>query len=141
MNMKPEKEEFAISQESALTTVLIHWKIRPDPKSRDEFLHEWRHRFQIEERGNLVGEFLSKPLTEGGVGFDCKTFEHSDEYTSFFNVAIWKDAASFKSDVYDLLAKDRQLESYEFDFPERMVLTALNWRIGGLQLPGNDYLE
>ena len=121
--------------------VIIHWKIRQGHENRQRFLSDWSEKFTIEERSNLVGEFLSEPRTKDEVHFDCKIFEESVDYTSFFNIAIWKDAASFKSDVYDRLAKDRSLESYEFDYPGRMVLTALNSRRGELQLPETDQLE
>jgi hypothetical protein len=121
--------------------VIIHWRIRPGHENRRRFLSHWSGKFTIENRANLVGEFLSEPLTKEEVHFDCKTFEESVDYTSFFNVGIWKDAASFKTDVYDRLAKDRDLESYEFDYPDRMVLTGLNWRRGELQLPDTDHLQ
>lgn len=121
--------------------VIIHWRIRPGISNSHMFVADWSRKFKLDKRSNLVAEFLSKPLTHQEVHFDCKTFDQSPSYTSFFNVGMWKDAASFKTDVYDRITKDRSLESYEYDYPERMVLRPLNWRRGDLALPDTDQLR
>lgn len=121
--------------------VMIHWRIKLGPDNREMFLDDWSRKFKLDERANLVGEFLSEPLTKEEIDFDCKTFEDSPEYTSFFNVGLWRDAASFETEVYGRIAHDRPLEEYEYDYPERMVLRPRYWRIGDLQLPKQDLLR
>jgi hypothetical protein len=121
--------------------VIIHWRIKPGVNNSDMFLADWSRKFKLDKRSNLVAEFLSGPLTKDEVDFDCKTFDESPDYTSFFTVGLWRDAASFKADVYDRIAKDRKLEDYEYGCPERMVLRPLNWRRGELTLPESDHLR
>lgn len=121
--------------------LIIHWMIQPDETSREDFLNYWRRDLPIAEsdRGNLVGEFLSEPHSRDDVNFPCKTFEESDEYTSFFNVAMWRSHSDFKEIVWDRFGGDKR-DKFDFEVhkPERMVLSTKHWRAGEAELPDSD---
>jgi hypothetical protein len=124
--------------------LLIHWKIKHSEEEQQEFLKFWTRKLQLKEeaRADLVGEFLSKPLTREDVEFPCEVFEESTDYVSYFNVGIWTSASSFKRHVYDLLAsEDRDLFPFEVELPKRMVLSPLHWRIGRAGPPDSDNLR
>ena len=71
-----------------MVIVIIHWKIKLGDESRAAFLKHWKEMLNISERSDLVGEFLSHPLTETEASFPCGLLglPSSSAYQSFFNV-------------------------------------------------------
>jgi hypothetical protein len=123
--------------------VVIHWKIRPDEASIRQFREKWRD-MRPPHLSNFVGEYLSDPLSEDEVGFPCTTFNASAsvKYRSFFNIGIWKDIDAFKTDVIaSFVVGAADLQPFEFDHRERMVLAPFNWRAGEDVLPRTDHLD
>lgn len=121
--------------------VIIHWKIRPSEESR--FLRHWQETLTVDERSHFVGEYLCRPLSKEEVSFDCKIFNvpENPSYRSFFNVGIWKDLESFKKAVIDRYVGDgpENLEAFELEGRERMVLAPISWRSGLQMLPESDH--
>ena len=120
-----------------MVILLIHWKIRPDPTSVQAFRKWWKDH-GLPNPGNFSGEYLSEPLTRDVAGFPCTTFNMSTDarFRSFFNIAIWKDQSAFRRDVIDRVVEGhKEMEDFEFDHRERMVLEPLMSRPGKLPLP------
>lgn len=117
--------------------MIIHWKIRSDEDSMQQFRKRWSQT-DLPNPEHFSGEYLSKPMHPDEAGFPCTTFNVSSDvrYTSFFNVAIWRDVDDFRKDVLENAAADRpEVEKFEFDHRERMVLRPVMSRIGELKLP------
>lgn len=121
--------------------VIIHWRIHPNNVSRADFFEYWKKNLEIEDKTNLVGEFLSKPLSASEANFACLTMnsEASDDYESFFNIGIWKDLASFEKEIIKPFVGDKStIEAFEYQYRERMILEPQSRRIGNFNLPEDD---
>ena len=121
--------------------VIIHWMIRPNEEHRRAFLAKWTKDFEP-PRNALVGEFLSRPVNAEETGFPCDLLgiPSTNEYWSYFNVGAWESVAVFKRDIYDVFGDSPQAD-FEAKPRERLVLDPQHWRIGDLQLPGDDKLD
>ena len=120
-----------------MVIVVIHWKIRPDEESVQAFREQWRT-MEPPFTEHYSAEFLSEPLAPEQVGFACTTFNVSSDvrYRSFFNVAVWTDAETFREDILGKVVAGRpKREDFEFDHRERMVLRPVMSRPGELPLP------
>lgn len=115
-----------------MIVLIVHWKIRPDDRSVRQFLEKW-HDMEPSRPSNFFAEYLSAPLPAEETGFPCTTFNVSSDvrYRSFFNVAIWRDVDSFNNDVLNThVAGAPDIEPFEFDRRERMVLSPVDMHVG-----------
>jgi hypothetical protein len=76
-----------------MVIVLILWKIKRGEQHEEDFLKHWAESLQIRDKSELVGEFLSSPMSAEDAGFSCGLFGlelDDDYYVPFINVGIWK---------------------------------------------------
>ena len=121
--------------------VIVHWKIHPHDEARAAFLKFWKDSLEIPERANLVGEYLSEPLSAEKAGFACSVMNapSSPKYQSFFNVGIWNTKEDFESKVITpFVGSNPRTQLFEYEFRERMILNPLSVRAGNYPVPKND---
>ena len=109
-----------------MVIVIIHWKIHRNAEARRLFLKNWRECLEIDNREELVGEFLSAPLSEVEAKFPCTVLntQSSSLYESYFNVGIWKSIESFREAVIDeSVGIEPKTEPFEYEYRERMILS------------------
>ncbi len=122
--------------------VIIHWKIHPNDEARRQFFKHWEETLKLDERANVVGEYLSEPLSPEQVQFPCVALNVplSPKYQSFFNVGIWKDVESFKKQIIDpYVGATPKTAPFEYEYRERMILSPVSWRAGAYELPISDH--
>ena len=79
-----------------LRIVVVHWKIRLGREA--EFLDYWKTRSVIANRSGLVSEYLSSVAERDRVPW-ITLQGLSSEYTSYFNVGIWRDLDAFQDQI------------------------------------------
>lgn len=117
--------------------VLIHWRIKPDQKSIDDFLNYWNVEVPIQNDNNLIGEFLSKPYDIVGAKYpiDLLLPEEAAPCVSYVNVGLWKDEPSFFSQIGRYIPNNGSKKDFE-QYPRRRIpLDPEHWRRGKSQLP------
>jgi hypothetical protein len=123
--------------------VLIHWRIKPTEEHISAFQEFWR-KMSINDDNNLIGEFLSKPLTAGDVSYpiDPVVPNEPEPYQSFVNVGIWKDEPSFLTEIGKYIPHSgSSLKEFE-QYPRRRIpLDPKFWRRGKFQLPSINDLQ
>lgn len=121
---------------------IIHWRIKPTDVHVQAFLSKWAHEL-LPPREILVGEFLSVPLSPDEVGFPNSDLGlgSREEYRSFINVGMWESTEAFRREVYEPFGKRTELYDFEVDFPERLILGPLMWRVGVHPMPKADKLS
>ena len=91
-----------------------------------------------------MGEYLSRPLSQHEVDFDCSLLGVSpgDEYVPYFNVGIWDSLDAFRQQIIERFVEQgpEKLE-FEYEPRKRMILAPLLWRAGDAQLPTDDELQ
>jgi len=118
-----------------------HPLIHPNADARAAFFKFWKESLEIPERENLVGEYLSEPLTADQAGFPCSLFNApaSAKYVSFFNVGMWKSKEDFEAKVIKpFVGNTPKTQPFEFEFRERMILQPFSIRAGKYPVPMND---
>lgn len=123
--------------------VVIHWRIRPGDVHRNAFLREWAETLTINERDHLVGEYLSRPMTSEEAGFECGLLglPRTDQFESFFNIALWDDFESFRREVIDPHAgSPKEPRPFEYGYRQRLALKPQLWRAGLSKPPMEDGL-
>lgn len=118
--------------------VIIHWRIKPTDEAEQAFFRYWREIAKIDDKGNLIGEFLSAPIPANQFKFrvDDLTFGHGVlDCRHFMNIGFWKDESSFQDQVGHKMKDDRTIEPFEADRRTRTLLNPREWRRGGFQLP------
>jgi hypothetical protein len=121
-----------------LFIVLIHWRIRPTEE--EAFRVYWHTKVRVENDDHLAAEFLSKPMRADEVTYpvDALLSDEPEQYISFVNVGIWKDEASFSSEIGKYIPGPGMMEDFE-QYPRRRIpLRAVEWRRGKLQLPASN---
>ena len=117
--------------------VLIHWRIKPTEEDIAKFRAKWKS-MAINNDTNLIGEFLSEPMTEKEVVYpiDALGPDEFEPYISFVNVGIWKDEPSFFAEIGKYIpAPGGALNDFE-KYPRRRIpLNPILWRIGKFELP------
>ena len=124
-----------------MIVVLVHWKIHRHEVARQEFFKYWKEKLAISDRTNLVGEYLSEPLTLEQAGFPCSVMNVplSAKYDSFFNVGLWNSKEDFdRLIVKPYVTSKPKSESFEYEYRERMILSPASWRAGQLPPPTTD---
>ena len=115
--------------------VVVHWKIKQGQEQ--EFLDYWAQRSPVADRSGLVGEFLSS--VEDRDRFPWINMQAvSANYTSFFNIGIWKNSAAFQAQIGKYIDTSRPPLPFEAERRERVFLQPERWRIGGSALSLSD---
>jgi hypothetical protein len=123
-----------------MIVALIHWRIRPDETSKNEFLRHWKTNNTIGDRSGLVAEFLSDslPMTE----FPYITWHLDSEslgnFKSYVTVGIWDDAEAFHEQVASYFNDNKPLLPFEKYRRRRVIFRPVDWRIGEKSLPTDD---
>ncbi len=123
-----------------MIVALIHWRIRPDETSKNEFLGHWKTNNTIGDRSGLVAEFLSDslPMTE----FPYITWHLDSEslgnFKSYVTVGIWDDAEAFHEQVASYFNDHKPLLPFEKYRRRRVIFRPVDWRIGERSLPTDD---
>lgn len=118
-----------------MVVVLVQWKIKPGHE--DAFRKHWEQKLQIQDRTNLVGEFLCEPGSEDYITWKLPAPD-DPPCTVFVNVGIWANADAFHQQVEPYFNDNKQLESFEADRRVRMVLYPGPRRMGSAPLPKGD---
>jgi len=119
---------------------LIHWRIKPGEKYLAAFLQYWNERNSIEDRGGLIGEFLSETLPRDQFSYvtwhlDPESF---GDFVSYVTVGLWQTAEAFDREVKKYFNDQGKLQPFEKYRRRRVVFNPTNWRIGPDKLPEND---
>ena len=117
---------------------LIHWRI--EPSKVDEFLNFWRTRATIEDRTELIGEFLNRVCSKEKYPYITwsELGDPNKGYVSFVNVALWKSASVFYEQVAKNFNDTEPPLPFEKERRVRTVLESKCWRMGDGSLPRHD---
>ena len=134
---KPEVsvEPSALSRPISLRIVVVHWKIKPGREI--EFLDYWSTRSVVGDRSGLVGEYLSS-VEDRGLAPWITWQTLSPEYTSYFNVGVWRDLDAFQDQIGRHIDNSRPSLPFEAERRERVLLAPAAWRVGRSILPTRD---
>ena len=118
--------------------VLIHWRIKPDDASETAFFDFWTQIAKIDDKSNLIGEFLSTPVPAVQFPFnvdDLSTGHSQGNCRHFINVGAWKDWQSFNDQVGKYIDDAKSMKDFEAERRTRTVLEPKHWRIGSAMMP------
>jgi len=124
--------------------VLIHWRIKADDASEDAFFNFWTEFAKIDDKTNLIGEFLSAPVPANALPFkvdDLSTGHSQTTCRHFINVGAWKDWQSFNDQVGKYMDDAKPMKDFEAERRTRTVLEPKHWRVGGAILPASGTCE
>lgn len=123
------------AQATPLRIVVVHWKIKHGREA--EFLDYWATRSVVEDRSGLIAEFLSSVADRDR--FPWINWQNlNPDYTSYFNVGVWRDAADFQSQIGRFINNSRPPLDFEAERRERVFLAPERWRVGRSDLPNAD---
>lgn len=110
-----------------LRIVVVHWKIKPGKEA--EFLNYWSTRSVVGDRSGLVSEYLSSVEDRGRAPWiTWQTLR--PEYTSYFNVGVWRDLDAFQDQIGRYIDNSRPPLPFEAERRERVLLAPEAWRTG-----------
>lgn len=136
-----------------MVVIMVHWLIKKGIENEQAFEEMWKQ-MTIQPNTGLYREVLTQPVEAQDGKFN--TFSITDKaYTTYINIGIWKDLASFDAAVGRYIQaperrkplggsfKDKEmLASYQHDFEfkirERVILKKLWDRKGALEFPAAD---
>lgn len=128
-------EPIASTRPTPLRIVVVHWKIKPGREA--EFLDYWSTRSVVGDRSGLVGEYLSS-VEDRGLAPWITWQTLSPEYTSYFNVGVWRDLDAFQDQIGRHIDNSRPSLPFEAERRERVLLAPAAWRVGRSILPTAD---
>lgn len=126
-----------------MIVALVLWRIRAE--ARPNFLQMWREVFRVEDRGGLIGEFLSEPIdtddprlrTLDLAGIGSKTANK----LILVNVGFWETVEAFDEQVGRFMkSADADKSDFEYEVRLRALLSPIAWRRGDALLPAEDSL-
>ena len=118
-----------------LRIIVVHWKIKPGKEA--DFLSHWSTRSVVGDRSGLVSEYLSSVEARGRAPWiTWQTLR--PEYTSYFNVGVWRDLNAFQDQIGRYIDDSRALLPFEAERRERVLLAPEAWRTGRSILPMAD---
>lgn len=118
--------------------VLIHWRIKPDDASEAAFFEFWTRVAKIDDKTNLIGEFLSAPVPASQFPFlvdDLSAGHSQGNCRHFINVGAWKDWESFNDQVGKFMDDAKPMKEFEAERRTRTILAPKQWRVGAAALP------
>lgn len=127
-----------------MIVVIILWKVLPGDENRRAFFEHWAQALELGDRSGLVGEYLSRPLSQNEVEFDCSLLGVSagDEYVPYFNVGIWDSLDAFRQQIIErIVEQGPEKHDFEYEPRKRMILAPQLWRVAGAQPPTEDQLQ
>ena len=120
------------AENTAMHIVVVHWKIKRGHEQ--EFLDYWSQKSFVANREGLIGEFLSSVEDQARFPWiNMKTAFNAD-YTSFFNVGLWKDTTAFADQIGKYIDISKPPLAFEAEARERVFVHPERWRIGGTPL-------
>src|ERR1041385_1218546 len=120
-----------------MVIVLVYWKILRGQE--EDFKTYWRSAFPVKDRSGLVGEFLSEPT--GHEAYPWVTADlrsGNDDFTTFINVGLWRDAETFHEQIGRYFDPARGKLDFEYELRTRALLTPHCWRIGEWPISAGD---
>lgn len=134
-----------------MVIIMVHWLIKKGFSHEQKFKETWE-KMTIQPNTGLYREMLTTVELDSDPKFN--TFSLTDEaYTTFINIGIWKDLASFDEAVGKyIMAPERRaplakpdtemnaiyLQDFEFKLRERVILSKVLDRKGALEFPEAD---
>ena len=136
-----------------MVVVMVHWLIKRGGENEEAFKALWR-KMAIDPNTGLYREFLTKAEEAEDPKFN--TFSITDPaYVTYLNIGFWKDIESFDAAVGKYIAqlelrnplegplKDTEMLAayrypFEFKVRERIILSKVLDRQGGLAFPDSD---
>jgi hypothetical protein len=126
-----------------MIAVLVVWQIKNDQISKNNFLEFWRTKVPVNDRGKLVGEFLSAPIP--GIDARYRTLQfplaeaREEDCLLYVNVGLWDDLAAFEHEIGQYVPKTpEEKKDFEIQVRRRIVLDPVAWRRGYSDLPSYD---
>lgn len=133
--------------------ILVHWMIKNGYENEKAFKAMWES-MKINPNSGLYREILTRPVVAEDSKFNTFNIT-SPSYSTYINVGIWKDLASFDAAVGKYIQapeerspvnSDKQMlavyrEKFEFKIRERIILEKIQDRMGGAELPAADLFE
>ena len=121
--------------------VIVLWRIKKD--RRDDFIKRWKEEFVVNDRSNLIGEFLSEPIhTEDEQLRTLKLAEIgevSHDKVILVNVGVWASEHDFHKQVGKFIkVNDHEKRDFEYEVRLRVLLNPIAWRRGDQSLPKRD---
>ena len=123
-----------------MIVALIHWRIKPDAKSRKAFLKHWNTKNPIVDRTGLIAEFLSDSLKIAD--FPYITWHLDPEslgnFKSLVTIGLWADADTFGKQVAKYFNDENPMLPFEKYRRRRVIFSPVGWRVGETELPTDD---
>ena len=122
-----------------MIVVLIHWKIKPEQETVEDFFEFWRTEATVDDRSGLICELLNEtPSPEGHSWITWQPPECEGKYRSFINIGYWNSSEEFHEQIGKYFETSMGQQPFEA-FPRvRTVLNPKCWRIGDASLPPGD---
>jgi len=94
-----------------MIVALIHWRVKPDTKSKNAFIKHWKTNNFIPDRTGLIAEFLSDSMKIAD--FPWITWHLDPEslgnFKSYVTVGLWQDSIHFKDQVANYFNDDKPM--------------------------------
>lgn len=121
--------------------VIVLWRIKK--AEQREFIRKWKEEFYVNDRSNLIGEFLSEPIHTSDPRLRTleldKIGEVSLDKVVLVNIGMWASEADFHKQVGKLMRdNDGEKREFEYEVRQRIVLEPVAWRLGETKLPRRD---
>ena len=116
--------------------VIVEWKIKKGHEK--EFLDYWETKSTIPNRSGLIAEFMSSEEDHAKFPWINWVSAESNDYTTFYNVGIWRKADDFMGQIGKYIDNNRPPAAFEADHRHRVFLAPVAWRIGMSSLPAKD---
>jgi hypothetical protein len=119
---------------------VIHWRVKPDQKSLNDFREHWNKRNAIDDRDGLIGEFLSEALASKDYPYITWHLdpESSGDFKSYVTVGLWSNPEAFAREVARHFNDDEPILAFEKYRRRRVVFAPVGQRIGMDVLPKTD---
>lgn len=123
-----------------MMAALIHWRIKPDTGSSEEFQKHWKSVNAIGDRSGLIAEFLSDSLPIANFPYITWHLdgESLGDFKSYVTIGLWANAADFKQQIADYFNDDKPMLAFEKYRRRRVLFRPIEWRIGETPLPSQD---
>ncbi len=117
---------------------LIYWKIKPGCEKN--FFEFWKTKAVVHDRAELMGEFLSAPVSPEELDYITWKLRCDDDidHIPFVNIGLWADAQAFHDQIAVHFNDEGIIEPFEAARRVRTILRPQEWRLGDKELPIHD---
>lgn len=129
---------YSAAEDTIPAIVLIFWKIKPDASSVTSFLTCWRTLMPVADRGGLVAEFVTRPVSSDVFSWITFPLPPPDICRPFISVGLWRSANDFEGQLSRYFRTDVEKEHFEVELRRRTLITPEYWRRGLWPLPELD---